>query len=258
MRKAPRSVLGLRSMIRLDAVTKVFSRAGHEVAALRDVSLEVEPGETLALIGTSGCGKTTSLRLINRLEEASAGTVSVGGVDVTRCDPIELRRGIGYVIQSGGLFPHLDVGRNISLLGRLEGWSPERCAERAEELLVRVHLDPDLRGRYPAELSGGQRQRVGVARALALDPPILLMDEPFGALDPVTRWHLQDELAELLRGDSKATVLVTHDLDEAFRLGDRVGVMSEGRLVQVGRADEVRAKPATPFVAEFLERYRRG
>jgi len=245
-------------MIRLDAVTKVFSRDGRGVTALREVTLAVEPGETLALIGTSGCGKTTTLRLINRLEAPTSGTVHVKGEDVSRVDPIALRRRIGYVIQSGGLFPHLDVGQNISLLGRLEGWGASRCSERAEELLERVHLDADLRRRFPSELSGGQRQRVGVARALALDPEILLMDEPFGALDPITRRHLQEELVELLEGDTKATVLVTHDLDEAFRLGDRVGVMSEGAVLQIGSADELASQPATPFVAEFVERHRRG
>jgi osmoprotectant transport system ATP-binding protein len=242
-------------LIRLEGVERVYrGPRGEPVHALRALDLAVERGETLCLLGPSGCGKTTTLRLVNRLEHPTAGRVLVDGEDVARADPIRLRRGMGYVIQSGGLFPHLTVRDNVALLPRLEGHDPREADARADALLETVHLDPSTLGeRYPSELSGGQRQRVGVARALALDPPILLMDEPFGALDPITRRGLQDELLELLAGADKTVVLVTHDLAEAFRLGDRVALLDAGRLVQVGTLDEIRRAPASPWVARFLE-----
>ena len=220
---------------------------------LRGVSLTVAQGETLCLLGASGSGKTTALRTINRLVEPSGGRVLVDGDDIAGADPVRLRRGMGYVIQSGGLFPHLTVAGNVGLLCRLSGWEPARIEERVRELLELVQLDPGLGARRPRELSGGQRQRIGVARALALDPDILLMDEPFGALDPITRDRLQGELAELLAGRQKACVLVTHDLAEAFRLGDRVALLSEGRLVQVGTEAELREDPRDDHVRRFLE-----
>ena len=236
------------AFIALEQVSKDYSGA----FALQELSLEVARGETLCLVGASGSGKTTALRCINRLVEPSAGVVRVGGEDVAGLDPIELRRRCGYVIQSGGLFPHLTVAGNIGLLCRLVGQSADAIEARVFELLALVQLEPEHAARHPAELSGGQRQRVGVARALALDPEILLMDEPFGALDPITRDGLQGEFAELAERASKTTVIVTHDLAEAFRLGDRVALLSEGRLVQVGTEAQLREDPRDDYVRRFL------
>jgi osmoprotectant transport system ATP-binding protein len=242
-------------VIRLERVSRAFPRPGEEpVLAVRDLDLEVRRGETLCLIGPSGCGKTTTLRLVNRLTEATSGRVLVDGEDVLGLDAIRLRRRMGYVIQRGGLFPHLDVRQNVGLLCRLEGWSLERTRARVDALLEMVHLAPlEFGPRYPAELSGGQRQRIGVARALALDPDMLLMDEPFGALDPITRGQVQQEFLELKRTVEKTVVFVSHDLDEAFLLGDRVGLMAEGRLVQIGALEDFRRAPASPWVERFLE-----
>ena len=247
-------------MIRLERVTKVFARDGAgPVHALRGLDLEVARGETVCLIGASGCGKTTALRLVNRMLEPSSGRVLVGGEDVAGLDPIRLRRRMGYVIQRGGLFPHLSVRANVGLLCRLEGHAPEAVRRRVDELLEMVHLPPERFGeRFPGELSGGQRQRVGVARALALDPEIVLMDEPFGALDPITRREVQQEFLELKRRVEKTVVIVTHDLAEAFLLGDRVGLMEAGSLVQVGTLDELRAAPSTAYVERFLEAHLDG
>jgi osmoprotectant transport system ATP-binding protein len=241
-------------MIRLVEVSRTFARHdGSPVHAVRDLSLEVARGETVALLGPSGCGKTTTLRLINRLLDPTAGRLEVAGRDISHIDPIRLRRGMGYVIQSGGLFPHMTAGRNISLLCELEGWPVAKTAARVDELLTLVGLAPDdFRERHPRELSGGQRQRVGVARALALDPDVLLMDEPFGALDPITRSTLQQEFLALERLVAKTVVIVTHDLDEAFLLADRVAILDQGTLVQVGTPDEIRARPATAWVETFL------
>ena len=235
-------------------VGKTYAGAdGRPVHALADVDLAVEHGETLALIGTIGSGKTTLLRLANRLVEPDTGSVRVRDRDVRAVDAIALRRGMGYVIQSGGLFPHLDVTGNVGLLCRLEGWDAARTRARVDELLELVNLPPRRFGaRRPAELSGGQRQRVGVARALALDPPILLMDEPFGALDPITRREVRMEFAALRREVRKTVLLVTHDLDEAFELGDRVALLDAGRLVQVGTESDLRERPANGFVARFV------
>ena len=242
-------------MIRFERVAKHFRGAGGSaVVGVADLDLEVRRGECLCLIGPSGCGKTTTLRLVNRLLEPDAGRVLIDGRDVATLDPLRLRRGIGYVVQRGGLFPHLTARANVGLLGRLEGWDAARLRARVDELFERVHLDPDEVGdRYPRELSGGQRQRVGVARALLLSPPLVLLDEPFGALDPITRRELQRELVELRDGSDVTLLMVTHDLDEAFRLGDRVALLDAGRLVQVGTPREVAAAPASPWVARFLE-----
>jgi len=240
-------------VIRLENVSCVFTGdRGGEVRAVADLDLEVRDGETLVLLGASGCGKTTTLRLINRLVSPSGGRILVNGRDAAMEDPVRLRRGMGYVVQSGGLFPHLDVTRNIGVLCEIEGWSREKIRSRVDELLDLVRLPREVRTRYPVELSGGQRQRVGVARALALDPPILLMDEPFGALDPITRGELQRDFKQLEHLVGKTTVFVSHDLDEAFLLGDRVALLSAGRLVQVGTPEDLEQRPASPLVTQFL------
>lgn len=243
-------------MIRLEGLTRTFSQDGRDVVAVQDVFLEIRTGECVCLIGESGCGKTTTLRLINRLLEPSSGRVLVDGEDTADVDPIRLRRRMGYVVQRGALFPHLTIRGNVELLCRVEGWGRERTRARADELLELVRLAPeDFADRYPSELSGGQRQRVGVARALALDPDILLMDEPFGALDPVTRREIQEEFLELEGEVNKTTVIVTHDLDEAFLLGDRVALMAEGEILQAGTLEDFREDPAGPRVERFLERH---
>lgn len=250
-------MLHFRPVITFEGVGKVYSSGDREVAALRDVSLEVGSGETVALIGASGSGKTTLLRMVNRLVEPTAGRVLVDDRPIASADVIRLRRGIGYVIQRGGLFPHLTVARNVGLLCELEGWKPSAVARRVEELLALVNLPAaEFGGRRPRELSGGQQQRVGVARALALDPPIVLLDEPFGALDPITRHQLQSEFAELKRRVGKTLLLVTHDLGEAFRLGDRVALLAAGRLLQVGTEADFLNRPESPFVAEFVASHR--
>jgi osmoprotectant transport system ATP-binding protein len=213
----------------------------------------VAAGETVALLGPSGCGKTTALKLGNRLLDADAGEVRVDGRDVQGEDPVRLRRAIGYVIQDSGLFPHWDVLRNVETVPSLLGWSEERRRGRAEEVLAMVGLPPrDFGSRRPRELSGGQKQRVGVARALAADPPLVLMDEPFGALDPIARRALQREFMQWKARLGKAVLLVTHDVREAFRLADRVAVMEEGKILQIGSPAELRASPASGFVREFL------
>lgn len=244
-------------MIRFEEATKVYPDAsGGEVTALDRLTLHVAEGETLALIGTSGSGKTTALRMVNRLVEPTSGAVLVNGAEVGAFDPIRLRRSIGYVIQSGGLFPHMTVERNCGILCRLEGWPRKRTRTRVRDLLALVNLDPDaFANRLPGELSGGQRQRVGVARALALDPPVLLMDEPFGALDPITKAQLHDEFLVLKQEVKKTAILVTHDLGEAFRLTDRVGLLHAGRLVQTGTEEDFRSRPADRFVADFVARH---
>jgi osmoprotectant transport system ATP-binding protein len=239
-------------MIELDAVRKVYP-GGH--VALHEVSLRVAAGTTLALLGPSGGGKTTLLKLINRLLEPSAGRIVIDGEDSAALDPVLLRRRIGYVVQEAGLFPHLTAAANAEVVPRLLGWPAARRHERVRELFDLLGLDhATLAGRYPAQLSGGQRQRIGLARALAADPAILLMDEPFGALDPLIRSRLQDEFRALQARLGKTVVLVTHDVDEAFRLADAVAVLDEGRLVQLGTPREIRRAPASAFVAAFVAR----
>ncbi|MCK5943061.1 MAG: ATP-binding cassette domain-containing protein [Planctomycetes bacterium] len=233
---------------------KVFTDGdGGEHVALRDVDLRIEAGELHVLIGTSGCGKTTTLRLVNRLEQPTGGRVLVGGADVRDEDPVRLRRRIGYVIQSGGLFPHWSVARNVGTLGELEGHAPDRIEARSRELLELVGLPFDEFGkRLPRELSGGQRQRVGIARALALDPDYMLLDEPFGALDPITRAELIAELKPTFARLGKTVLLVTHDLVEAFALGDRVTLMDRGSVVQTGTERDLLERPATELVERFV------
>ncbi|TDB84826.1 ATP-binding cassette domain-containing protein, partial [Micromonospora fluostatini] len=237
--------------IRLEGIRK---RYPDGTEAVRELSLEIAAGELVVLIGPSGCGKSTVLRMINRLIEPSGGRILLGDTDVTHADPVELRRRIGYVIQNVGLFPHQTVATNVGTVPRLLGWPRERTRRRVDELLDVVGLDPAQFGRrYPHELSGGQRQRVGVARALAADPVVLLMDEPFSAVDPIVRTRLQEEFLRLQAEVRKTIVLVTHDLDEAVRLGDRIAVLSEGgRLEQYDTPAALLGAPATPFVREFV------
>src|SRR3954447_10823869 len=245
-------------MIRLDRVAK---RYPDGTVAVEELSLDVPAGEIAVLVGPSGCGKTTTMRMVNRLVEPTSGRIFVGGEDVTRADPVKLRRGIGYVIQQVGLFPHQTVGTNVATVPRLLGWERRRSRARVDELLELVGLDPARhRDRYPHQLSGGQRQRgggarrrVGVARALGADPPVLLMDEPFGAVDPVARDRLQAEFLRLQEQVRKTVVFVTHDIDEAIRLGDRIAVMREGgRLEQYADPATLLSSPATDFVADFV------
>jgi len=223
-----------------------------ETNLVSDLSFVVGEAETLALLGRSGSGKTTALRLVNRLLTPSEGEVVIAGKPASEWDAVRLRRRIGYVMQDVGLFPHFTVERNIALVPSLEGWAPDRIAHRVSELLEKLGLPAGLARRYPDQLSGGQRQRVGVARALAADPPILLMDEPFGALDPITRGELQREFLRLQETLGKAIVFVTHDLREALLLGDRIGLMDEGRLIWAGAPEEFRAT-SDPKIVAFRE-----
>ncbi|MEV4863615.1 ATP-binding cassette domain-containing protein [Streptomyces ossamyceticus] len=227
---------------------------GNARPSVDGVTLRVDAGETVVFVGPSGCGKSTTLKMINRLIEPSCGSVRINGEDVTGLDPVKLRRKIGYAIQSSGLFPHMTVAQNIALVPRLAGWSGRRVRARVTEMLELVGLDPgEFRDRYPRRLSGGQQQRVGVARALAADPPVLLMDEPFGAVDPITRGHLQDELLRLQRELRKTIVFVTHDVDEAIKLGDRIAVLGErSRIAQFDTPEAILAHPADDFVSGFV------
>ena len=238
-------------MIELEGLTKVFPGSASPAVAALD--LRVRRGELVVLVGPSGCGKTTILKMINRIIEPSSGTVLIAGEDARSRDPHRLRREIGYVIQQIGLFPHRTVGQNVATVPRLLGWSRDRTRARVLELLELMRLDSELRDRYPAELSGGQRQRVGIARALAADPPILLMDEPYGAVDPLLRARLQDQLLDLQAQLGKTIVLVTHDIDEAIRLGDRVAILGHGGMLeQYATPAAILSEPASPFVTSFL------
>ncbi len=240
-------------MIRLEGLTRTFASAQGTVTAVDRVSLEVEAGHTCVLLGPSGCGKTTTLRMVNRLVTPSAGKIYIDGHDTDAVDPVLLRRGIGYVIQQIGLFPNMTVAENIGVVPRLLGWSAERMRRRAEELLAMLALEPKrFMNRYPNELSGGQAQRIGVARALAADPPVLLMDEPFGALDPVNRAVIQDEFLHMQRTLRKTVLFVSHDIDEAVKLGDRIAIFRDGALEQYAAPDEMLARPANDFVAGFV------
>ena len=237
-------------MITFDHVRKEYG----DSVAVKDLSLEIPSGEIVILVGPSGCGKTTSLKMINRLIEPSSGTISIDGQDTRSTEVNTLRRSIGYVIQQVGLFPHQTVADNVATVPKLVGWDRQRTLTRVNELLDLVGLPPDKYAkRLPAELSGGERQRIGVARALAVDPHILLMDEPFGAIDPIARDRLQDELLRLQGIVRKTIVFVTHDIDEAIKLGDRVALLSQGGVLeQYAPPSELLAKPATPFVESFL------
>ena len=241
-------------MIELDRLVKRYG--SDEV--VRDLTLAVAAGELLALLGGSGCGKTTTLKMINRLVEPTAGTVRLDGEDTAAMPRHELRRRIGFVVQQGGLFPHMTVAENVGVTPSLLGWPPARIRARTDELLELVELDPAaVRDRRPADLSGGQQQRVGVARALAARPAFMLLDEPFGALDPLTRGRLQESLQGIRREIGLTAVFVTHDMVEALMLGDRIAVMDEGRLVQVGTPAELMTRPATDYVRALMNAPRR-
>ncbi len=236
-------------MLSLQEVGKVY---GTDVVAVNDISLDVAQGDLLTLIGPSGCGKTTVLRMINRLTEPSSGKILVYGREIRDWDPIELRRSIGYVIQQVGLFPHLTVEQNIAYVLRITGMPGKKRRARAAELVSLIGLDESHLQRYPAELSGGQAQRVGFARALASDPDIILMDEPFGALDQITRLQLQDELLRIQQQLKKTIVFVTHDIQEAMKMGDKIALMRSGSLVQLGRPVDFFNCPADEFVTDFI------
>jgi len=240
-------------MIRLEALTRTYATPQGTVRAVDGVSFEVGEGETCVLLGPSGCGKTTTLRMINRLVAPTSGKIFLAGRDTDTVDPVLLRRGIGYVIQQIGLFPNMTVAENVGVVPRLLGWDAGRRRARAEELLSMLALPPaQFADRYPNELSGGQAQRVGVARALAVDPPVLLMDEPFAALDPVNREAIQDEFLRMQQKLRKTILFVSHDIDEAVKMADRIAIFHAGRLVQFAAPDELLARPADAFVANFV------
>lgn len=240
------------TLIELEHLSKTYP--GHSTPAVEDVNLHIADGEIVMLIGPSGCGKTTTMKMINRLIEPSSGRIIIAGEDVSKVDPTELRRRIGYVIQQVGLFPHVRVAGNVGAVLRLLKWPSDKIARRVDEMLDLVGLDPSLyRDSYPKQLSGGQRQRVGVARALAADPPVMLMDEPFGSVDPITRERLQDEFLRLQREIRKTIVFVTHDISEALRMGDRIAILSErSKVEQYDTPANVVASPASEFVADFM------
>ncbi|UUI83710.1 choline ABC transporter ATP-binding protein OpuBA [Bacillus halotolerans] len=240
-------------MLTLKNVSKTY-KGGKK--AVNSVNLEIEKGEFICFIGPSGCGKTTTMKMINRLIEPSAGQIFIDGENMMEQDPVELRRKIGYVIQQIGLFPHMTIQQNISLVPKLLKWPEQQRKERARELLKLVDMGPDYLDRYPHELSGGQQQRIGVLRALAAEPPLILMDEPFGALDPITRDSLQEEFKKLQKTLHKTIVFVTHDMDEAIKLADRIVILKGGEIVQIGTPDDILRNPANAFVEEFIGKER--
>ncbi|MBS1504389.1 MAG: ABC transporter ATP-binding protein [Bacteroidetes bacterium] len=236
-------------MIKVEQLSKYFG----SVRAVDDISFEVKEHETLVLLGTSGCGKTTTLKMLNRLIEPTSGSISINGKNILEQKPEELRRGIGYVLQNNGLFPHYTIAENIAIVPQLLQWDSKRISKRVDELMVKLHLSASQLKAYPNELSGGQQQRVGLARALMADPPILLMDEPFGALDNITRSKIQAEFKELDELKKKTIIMVTHDVQEAFELADRICLMDKGKIVQIGIPSELLYKPANDFVRNFLK-----
>ncbi|AMP99208.1 Glycine/betaine ABC transporter ATP-binding protein [Pedobacter cryoconitis] len=239
-------------MIKAENLIRKF---GHSIA-VNDISFEVKEGENLILLGTSGCGKTTTLRMINRLIAPDSGTIFLDGVDISTRQPEELRRGIGYVLQNHGLFPHYTVAENIAIVPRLLKWKNEDIRKRADELFQKLNLDPVLADKYPAALSGGQQQRVGLARSLMVNPPVLLMDEPFGALDNLTRISIRKEFKALDELVKKTVVMVTHDVQEAFEMGDRICLMDKGEIRQIGTPEDLLFHPANEFVADFFKEQR--
>lgn len=241
-------------MIKLENLTKQFKQKGGKAFnAVDNVNLNVPAGEMCILLGPSGCGKTTTLKMINRLITPSSGRILINGEDTSGLDTVTLRRKIGYVIQQIGLFPNMTIEENIMIVPRMLGWDKKACKERASELMNMVALDPNrFLKRYPKEMSGGQQQRIGVIRALAADPPVLLMDEPFGAVDPINRESIQNEFQEMQRQLKKTVMLVSHDIDEALKLGDRIAVFRQGKIVQCATPDELLAKPSDEFVGSFV------
>jgi osmoprotectant transport system ATP-binding protein len=238
-------------MISLQGVSKRFR--GTKGAAVEDLTMDIYAGETVVLVGPSGCGKTTTMKMINRLIEPTSGTILVDGTNVLTQDPVKLRRGIGYVIQSVGLLPHRSVSENIATVPTLVGWEREKIRARVDELAQMLELDDELLHRYPAELSGGQRQRVGVARGLAVDPPVMLMDEPFGAVDPIVRGRLQDQFLDIQQTLKKTIVFVTHDIDEAIKMADRIAILNRGGVIeQYAPPEEILRSPANEFVEKFV------
>ncbi len=238
-------------MITLERVTKIYP--GTSVPAAESVDMEVSQGEICILIGSSGCGKTTLMRMMNRLEPTTSGIIRIDGKNIMEMDLIELRRGIGYAIQQIGLFPHMTVSENISVVPKLLGWDKKRMDDRVDELLTLVNLEPDVyRNRFPRELSGGQAQRIGVARAMAANPPVMLMDEPFGAIDPINREVLQDEFLKIQAKLKKTIVFVTHDIHEAVKMGDRIALLDAGKLIQFGTPEDLLTRPKNQFVKDFV------
>ncbi|QTA80924.1 Glycine betaine/proline betaine transport system, ATP-binding protein [Desulfonema limicola] len=238
-------------MIELERVTKIYP--GTSMPAVDNIDLEVPQGEICILIGSSGCGKTTLMRMINRLEPITSGSIKIEGRNVMDMDLIELRRGIGYAIQQTGLFPHMTVAENIMVVPRLLGWDRKRMDDRVDELLKLVNMEPAVyKNRYPRELSGGQAQRIGVTRAMAADPPVMLMDEPFGAIDPINREVLQDEFLKIQAKLKKTIVFVTHDIHEAVKMGDKIALLDAGRLIQYGSPEDLLTRPKNQFVKDFV------
>ncbi|RDC64269.1 ABC transporter ATP-binding protein [Adhaeribacter pallidiroseus] len=239
-------------MIELKQVSKTYG----SVKAVQDISFTVAEGETLILLGTSGCGKTTVLRMLNKLIEPTSGTIFLKNQPLSAIPAEQLRRGMGYVLQHTGLFPHYTIAENMAIVPRLLRWNSRQIQERTMELIQKLHLSAEHLTQYPDQLSGGQKQRVGIARALMADPPVLLLDEPFGALDPITRTHIRQEFLQLDELKRKTVVMVTHDISEAFELGDRICLMQQGRIEQIGTPEELILKPKSDFVASFLSEQR--
>ena len=240
-------------MIELQNLTKTFRSNGKDVKAVDSVSLTVNEGEICVFLGPSGCGKSTTLKMINRLIMPTSGKVLINGEDTTGLDEVTLRRNIGYVIQQIGLFPNMTIEENIVVVPRLLGWDKQKCHDRARELMSMIKLEPkQYLHRYPRELSGGQQQRIGVIRALAADAPLLLMDEPFGAVDPINREMIQNEFFEMQRALNKTVIMVSHDIDEAIKLGDKIAIFRAGKLLQIDHPDTLLAHPADDFVSNFV------
>jgi osmoprotectant transport system ATP-binding protein len=239
-------------MLSLQDVTKIYPGAEH-IKAIDGLSFDLEEGEICTVVGPSGCGKTTAMKMINRLIPMTSGKIFIDGQNVNRMDTIELRRNIGYVIQNIGLFPNMTIAENIAIVPKLKGWDGDRITEKVENLLDMINLPPEeFMGRYPKELSGGQQQRIGVARAMAVDPPIMLMDEPFGAIDPINREHLQNEFLRIQEKVKKTIVFVTHDIDEAIKMGDKICLLKAGKLVQFAAPETLLTHPANDFVRDFV------
>ncbi|MDR7002226.1 ABC transporter ATP-binding protein [Neobacillus niacini] len=240
-------------MITFKNVSKVYKSSDKQVKAVDDVNMTVESGEICVFLGPSGCGKTTLLRMVNRLVPITEGQIEIGGKDIYSLDSIELRRSIGYVIQQNGLFPNMTIEENINVVPKMLGWDAEKMKKRYNELMEMMGLSPDeYRKRFPWELSGGQQQRIGVARAMAADPPVMLMDEPFGALDPIIREHLQNEFLRIQKDVKKTILFVSHDIDEAIRLGDKIAIFNKGQLMQFGTPDDILSNPRNEFVRDFI------